>query len=159
MMNKIGLVKILFLLFTADYLESLLAPILINAYINLPLTFLTFSFIIYKSGSYSSPIFSFLLGLYVDIISDSPIGLNAMLFCFMLYLVNSYANTFRLFSYFQVCLFFSASSLFFIGFTNLFINIDNFSYLELFVSFIFITVMLVLLAIPRFSFLRIESSR
>ena len=102
MMNKIGLFKILFLLFTADYLESLLAPILINAYINLPLTFLTFSFIIYKSGSYSRPIFSFLLGLYVDIISDSPIGLHAMLFCLMLYLVNSYSNTFRLFSYFQV---------------------------------------------------------
>ena len=59
MMNKIGLFKILFLLFTADYIESLVAPILINAYINLPLTFLTFSFIIYKSGSYSSPIFSF----------------------------------------------------------------------------------------------------
>ena len=158
-MSNISPFKTLLLLFIADYFESLIAPILINAYINLPITFLTFSYIIYKSRSNSGPIFAFSIGLYVDIISDSPIGLNAILFCLMSYLVNSYSNTFRLFSYFQVCLFFSASSLFFIGFKNLFINIDNFSYLELFISFVFNSLFFVLLAIPKFNFLKSGSIR
>jgi hypothetical protein len=51
--------------------------------------------------------------------------------------INSYSNTFKLFSYLQICIFFGASSVFFIGLSNLFLAIENFSYLILLVSFFF----------------------
>jgi len=158
-MNNVSIPKVILILFIVDYIESLTAPILIQAFINIPLTFLVFSFVVYRSNSNPGSIFAFFIGLYVDIISDSPIGLNAMLFCIMSHLINSYSNTFRLFSYFQICLFFSASSLFFIGFKNLFINIENFSYLELITSFIFNSFLLITLSISRFNFLRNISRR
>jgi len=158
-MNNISVIKVFFILFIVDYIESLIAPVLIQGFISLPLTFLAFSFIVYRSNSNTGSIFAFLIGIYVDIISDSPIGLNAILFCLMSYLINSYSNTFRLFSYFQICLFFSGSSLFFIGFRNLFINIENFSYLELLNSFIFNSILLIILSISRFNFLRTISKR
>ena len=154
-MNYISIPKVILILFVVNHIESLTAPILIQAFINLPLTFLVFSLVVYRSNSNPGSIFAFFIGFYVDIISDSPIGLNAMLFCMMSYLINSYSNTFRLFSSFQICLFFSASSLFFIGFKNLFINIENFSYLELFISFIFNSFLLMILSISRFNILRI----
>ena len=158
-MNNVSIPKVILILFIVDYIESITAPILIQAFINIPLTFLVFSFVVYRSNSNPGSIFAFFIGLYVDIISDSPIGLNAMLFCIMSHLINSYSNTFRLFSYFQICLFFSASSLFFIGFKNLFINIENFSYLELITSFIFNSFLLITLSISRFNFLRNISRR
>jgi rod shape-determining protein MreD len=97
-------------------------------------------------------LYAFLFGLYVDLISDSPIGLNAALFSMMAYVVNSYANTFKLFSFIQICLFFSGSSVFYIGFSHLFINLENFSYLILFTSFIFNTFLFLLMAMLRFYF-------
>lgn len=158
-MNNVSIPKVILILFIVDYIESITAPILIQAFINIPLTFLVFSFVVYRANSNLGSIFAFFIGLYVDIISDSPIGLNAMLFCIMSHLINSYSNTFRLFSYFQICLFFSSSSLFFIGFKNLFINIENFSYLELITSFIFNSFLLITLSISRFNFLRNISRR
>ena len=158
-MNDMSVIKVFFILFVVDYIESLAAPFLLQGFISLPLTFLAFSLIVYRSNSNTGSIFAFLIGIYVDIISDSPIGLNAIFFCLMSHLINSYSNTFRLFSYFQICLFFSASSLFFIGFRNLFINIENFSYLELLISFIFNSILLIILSISRFNFLRNISKR
>lgn len=158
-MSNISLLKMLLILFLADYIESFTAPILIKAFITFPITFLVFSFSIYRSSSNLSSFFAFFTGLCVDIISDSPIGLNAMLFCLMSYLINSYSNTFRLFSYLQICFFFSASSLFFIGFRNLFINIENFSYLELVISFAFNSALLIILSFSRFNLLSNISRR
>ena len=102
-MNNVSIPKVILILFIVDYIESITAPILIQAFINIPLTFLVFSFVVYRANSNPGSIFAFFIGLYVDIISDSPIGLNAMLFCIMSHLINSYSNTFRLFSYFQMC--------------------------------------------------------
>ena len=106
-MRNIGVMKLLAIIFMANIIESYIAPILIKAYINIPITFLIFSFVIYKSRFNTNALYTFLLGLYVDFISDSPIGLNAALFSMMAYIVNSYANTFKLFSFIQICLFFS----------------------------------------------------
>ena len=129
-MNNVSIPKVILILFIVDYIESLTAPILIQAFINIPLTFLVFSFVVYRSNSNPGSIFAFFIGLYVDIISDSPIGLNAMLFCIMSYLINSYSNTFRIFSY-----------------------------LELITSFIFNSFLLITLSISRFNFLRNISRR
>jgi len=151
-MKNIGIIKLLVVIFMANIIESYIAPMLIKAYINIPITFLIFSFVIYKSTFNTNALYAFLFGLYVDLISDSPVGLNAALFSMMAYVVNSYANTFKLFSFIQICLFFSGSSVFYIGFSHLFINLENFSYLILFTSFIFNTFLFLLIAMLRFYF-------
>ena len=48
-MRNIGVMKLLVAIFVANIIESYIAPILIKAYINIPITFLLFSFVIYKS--------------------------------------------------------------------------------------------------------------
>ena len=148
-MSNIGNIKLLVIIFIANILESFLAPILIKAHINIPITFLIFSFTIYKSRFNTNALYAFLFGLYVDFISSSPIGLNAALFSMMAYLVNSYSNTFKLFSLIQICMFFSGSATFYIGFSHLFINLENFSYLILFISLIFNTFLFLIISMLR----------
>ena len=151
-MRNIRPVKLLIIIFILNILESFIAPYLINFYINLPITFLVFSLTIYNSNRNSNPLFAFLCGLYLDLISSSPFGLNAGLFSMMSYVINSYGNTFKIFSYIQICVFFAISSIFYIGFKNLFISLENFSYLLLFVSLFFNTLLLLLLAMLRYYF-------
>ena len=151
-MSNIGNIKLLVIIFIANILESFLAPILIKAHINIPITFLIFSFTIYKSRFNTNALYAFLFGLYVDFISSSPIGLNAALFSMMAYVINSYSNTFKLFSVIQICMFFSGSATFYIGFSHLFINLENFSYLILFISLIFNTFLFLIISMLRFYF-------
>ena len=151
-MNSIGNIKLLGIIFIANILESFLAPILIKAYINIPITFLIFSFTIYKSRFNTNALYAFLFGLYVDFISGSLIGLNAALFSMMAYVVNSYSNTFKLFSFIQICMFFSGSATFYIGFSHLFVNLKNFSYLILFISLLFNTFLFLIISMLRFYF-------
>ena len=77
----------------------------------------------------------------------------------MAYVVNSYSNTFKLFSFIQICLFFSGASVFYIGFSHLFINLENFSYLILFTSLIFNTFLFLIIAMLRFYFPSLTSNR
>lgn len=134
-MNQRGLISILVILFFANILESYTAPTLILFNINIPVTFFIFSYISYEAQTNTSPFFSFGIGLFIDLISGVFFGLNAFLFCIMTYVINSYSNTFKLFSYFQISIFFGVSSFFYIGFSNLFLNIYNFSYQTLIISF------------------------
>ena len=90
--------------------------------------------------------------LKTSFVTSSPFGLNAGLFTMMSYVINSYANTFKLFSYIQICIFFAASSVFYIGFKNLIIGLENFSYSVLFVSLFFNTLLFLLIAMLRYYF-------
>lgn len=151
-MRNIGTVKLLIIIFVLNILESFIAPHLINFYISLPITFLVFSLAIYNSNRNPNPLFTFFCGFYFDLISSSPFGLNAGLFTMMSYVINSYANTFKLFSYIQICIFFAVSSVFYLGFKNLIIGLDNFSYSVLFVSLFFNTLLFLLIAMLRYYF-------
>ena len=151
-MRNIGTVKLLIIIFVLNILESFIAPHLINFYISLPITFLVFSLAIYNSNRNSNPLFAFFCGFYLDLISSSPFGLNAGLFTMMSYVINSYANTFKLFSYIQICIFFAVSSVFYLGFKNLIIGLENFSYSVLFVSLFFNTLLFLLIAMLRYYF-------
>ena len=144
-MRNIGITKFLIIIFIANIIESLLAPYLINFYLSIPLTFLIFSFGIFRSSRKLSSLFAFSCGLYVDLISSSPFGLNAGIFTIMSYAISIYANTFKLFSYIQICIFFGIATVFYIGFKNLIMNLENFSYLLLFISF-FINILLFLMS-------------
>ena len=133
-MNQINPIKFLAILFLSNFFESYTAPVLIGILVSLPITFLVFSFIIYRSKKNTNALYAFGIGLYIDVISNTFFGLNGILFCLITYVINSYSNTFKLFSYLQVCIFFGIASLFYIGFSNLFISTPILSYLLAFFS-------------------------
>ena len=131
-MNR--LIKRFLIIVFINFIEQNIAGFFSDLLIIIPLTFLAYSFYVYRSDKNISAIEAFLIGLFIDLISDSYFGLNAIIFCLITYVINSYANAFKLFSYLQICLFFGLSSTAYVGFTQLVINLYNFSYLILFVS-------------------------
>ena len=139
--------KKLFLIIFICYLEYILAPGLIKLNIVLPLTFLAYSFYMYRSKNNIGPTEAFCVGLFIDLISNSFFGHNAVLFCFASYLINTYANAFKLFSYLQICIFFGVSASVYVGFTQIITNLYNFSYLTLFLSTLFNILLCISIAI------------
>ena len=140
-------IKRFLIIFFINFIDQSIASFAYNFLIILPLTFLTYSFYVYKSDRNIAGIEAFSVGLFIDLISDSYFGLNAIIFCLITYVINLYANAFKLFSYLQVCLFFGFSSTAYIGFTQLVINLYDFSYLTLFISSIANIIFCILIAI------------
>lgn len=140
------LIKRLLIIVFINFIDQNIARFFSDLLIIIPLTFLAFSFYVYRSDNNIGAIEAFLAGLFIDLISDSYFGLNAIIFCLITYVINSYANAFKLFSYLQICLFFGLSSAAYVGFTQLVINLYNFSYLILFVSAIVNIIFCILIA-------------
>ena len=145
----------IFLIIIASNIESIFYLYLINIYVIFPITFLLYSFLIYKTDKYNNAIEAFFIGLLVDLISGTYFGINAALFCLMSYLINLNSNSFKLFSYLQVCLFFGITSSAYVGFTQMILNLYNFSYNILFTSALFNILFCILIAMlpiyfPRF---------
>ncbi len=134
---KMSLFKKFFFITLISIVDHNLMSLLSKVYVFLPLTFLCFSFYVYKSKDNITAYEAFLIGIYVDFLSNSYLGFNVILFCTIAYLINLYANSFKLFSYLQICIFFGISSSAYVGFSQLIINIYNFSYLTLFISTLF----------------------
>lgn len=143
-MNR--LIKRFLIIVFINFIDQNIARFFSDLLIIIPLTFLAYSFYVYRSDNNIGAIEAFLAGLFIDLISDSYFGLNAIIFCLITYVINSYANAFKLFSYLQICLFFGLSSAAYVGFTQLVINLYNFSYLILFVSAIVNIIFCVLIA-------------
>jgi rod shape-determining protein MreD len=139
--------KIIFSLILINLLDKEIAGITNTYFIIFPLTFLSYSFYVYKSNSNIGSSEAFFIGLFIDLISDSFLGLNAIFFCLITYLINIYANAFKLFSYLQICIFFGLSSSAYVGLSQMIINIWNFSYVTLFMSTILNIILCILMAI------------
>ena len=139
--------KIIFSLILINLLDKEIAGITSAYFIIFPLTFLSYSFYVYKSNSNIGSSEAFFIGLFIDLISDSFLGLNAIFFCLITYLINIYANAFKLFSYLQICIFFGLSSSAYVGLSQMIINIWNFSYVTLFMSTILNIILCILMAI------------
>ena len=73
--------KIIFSLILINLLDKEIAGITSAYFIIFPLTFLSYSFYVYKSNSNIGSSEAFFIGLFIDLISDSFLGLNAILFC------------------------------------------------------------------------------
>lgn len=149
-MNNLGILKFILLIFIVNFFDLFAGTFLIKYFVVIPLTFLFFSFYVYRQNQNVSPMFSFLIGIIVDLISYTFIGLNGCLFCLMTYIINNYSNTFKLFSYFQICIFFGLSAAFYVGFSHLFLNLGNFSYLTLFLSAILNTLLFIIITMINF---------
>ena len=140
------LIKRLLIIVFINFIDQNIAGFFSDLLIIIPLTFLAYSFYVYRSDNNIGAIEAFLAGLFIDLISDSYFGLNAIIFSLITYVINSYANAFKLFSYLQICLFFGLSSTAYVGFTQLVINLYNFSYLIIFVSAIVNIIFCILIA-------------
>ncbi len=125
--------KLLYIIFF-NFIDQNIALLFSKIFIIIPITFLAFSYYVYKSDKNISALEAFSFGFFVDLISDSYFGLNTIIFCLTTYFINQNANSFKLFSYLQICLFFGLSSSAYVGFSQLIINLYNFSYLTLLVS-------------------------
>ena len=141
-----SLIKRFLIIIFINFIDQNIAGFFSDLLIIIPLTFLAYSFYVYRSDNNIGATEAFLVGLFIDLISESYFGLNAIIFCLITYVINSYANAFKLFSYLQICLFFGLSSTAYVGFTQLVINLYNFSYLILFVSAIVNIIFCVLIA-------------
>ena len=139
--------KIIFSLILINLLDKEIAGITSAYFIIFPLTFLSYSFYVYKSNSNIGSSEAFFIGLFIDLISDSFLGLNAIFFCLITYLINIYANAFKLFSYLQICIFFGLSSSAYVGLSLMIINIWIFSYVTLFMSTVLNIILSILMAI------------
>ena len=144
-MNR--LIKRFLIIVFINFIDQNIAGFFSDLLIIIPLTFLAFSFYVYRSDNNIGAIEAFLVGLFIDLISDSYFGLNAIIFCLITYVINSYANAFKLFSYLQICIFFGLSSTAYVGFSQLVINLYNFSYLILFLSAIVNIIFCILIAV------------
>ena len=140
-------IKRLLIIVFINFVDQSIAGFTSNFFIILPLTFLAYSFYVYRSDKNIGGMESFSAGLFIDLISDTYFGLNAIIFCLITYVINLYANAFKLFSYLQICLFFGFSSTAYIGFTQLVINLYDFSYLALLISSISNIIFCILIAI------------
>jgi len=139
--------KIILSLILINLLDKQIAGITYSYFVIFPLTFLSYSFYVYKSNSNISSSEAFFIGLFIDLISDSFLGLNAIFFCLITYFINIYANVFKLFSYLQICIFFGLSSSAYVGLSQMIINIWNFSYFTLFMSALFNIILCLSIAI------------
>ena len=139
-------IKIIFSLILINLLDKN-SKSYISIFLILPLTFLAYSFYVYKSDSNIGSSEAFLIGLFIDLISDSFLGLNAIFFCLITYFINMYANVFKLFSYLQICIFFGLASSAYVGLSQMIINIWNFSYITLFISALFNIIFCIFIAI------------
>ena len=140
-------IKIIFYLTLINLLDVEIASITYNYFVVFPLTFLSYSFYVYKSKWNIGSSEAFLLGLFIDLISDSFLGLNAIFFCLITYFINMYANAFKLFSYLQICIFFGLSSSAYVGLSQMIINIWDFSYVTLFMSTFLNIILCILMAL------------
>ena len=130
----ISLFKRFFLIIFINFIDQNLAILFSKLFIIIPLTFLAYSFYVYKSDKNISALEAFSFGFFVDLISDTFFGLNATIYCLATYFINQNANSFKLFSYLQICLFFGLSASTYVGFTQLITNLYDFSYITLLVS-------------------------
>ena len=143
------MLKTIFLIVLAYNIEIFINPILQSINIIVPLSFLTYSYFAYKNKNGFTAISAFFIGLCMDLISGSFIGLNGLISSMLTYIINSYKYVFRLFSYLQISIFFGIIASVYVALTHLFININNFSYVTLFISLIGNTVFSFLISIAR----------
>ena len=132
----ISLFKKFLIIVVINFLDRNISSLISEYFLILPLTFLAFSFYVYQSHKNIGAFEAFVIGIFIDLISSTYLGLNAIIFCLTTYFINLNSNAFKLFSYLQICLFFGLSASAYVGFSQLIVNIYDFSYLTLFLSLI-----------------------
>ena len=117
-------------------IDELLNPLSIKLFLDLNFGFLIFAYWIFAFPERLKSSASLFYGLVIDLFFSNIVGFNMLFFVATSYIIHVYVFRFRLFSYFQLSLFFSGSSTFYIACKYLLLSPNNYSYLVLIVSFI-----------------------
>ena len=117
-------------------LDNYLNQFTIKYFLELNFGFLIFSYWVFAIPEKIQSLSAMLYGLVVDLFFSNAIGFNMLFFVATSYIIHLYVFRFRIFSYFQLSVFFSGSSTFYIACKYLLLSPNNYSYLVLILSFV-----------------------
>ena len=117
------------------WLDNYLNQFTIKFFVELNFGFLIFTYWVFALPEKIQSLAAILYGLAVDLFFSNVIGYNMLFFVVTSYIIHLYVFRFRIFSYFQLSVFFSGSSTFYIACKYLMLSPYNYSYFVLIFSF------------------------
>ena len=130
--HLIILTSVIFGFWIDDYLNQYT----LKYFIELNFGFLIFSYWVFAIPEKIQSLAAVIYGLVADLFFFNIIGFNMLFFVATCYVIHLYVFRFRIFSYFQLSVFFSGSSTFYIACKYLLLSPNNYSYLVLILSFV-----------------------
>ena len=118
------------------WLDGVISLLTIPYLVETCIGFLIFSYWVFALPEKLHSSSAFLYGLIIDLLFGEALGLNMMFFIGMSYVIHVYVFRFRLFSYFQLTIFFAGASTFYLACKYLIFFPVNYSYLVLVLSFL-----------------------
>ena len=118
------------------WLDEFLNPATINFFLELNFGFLIFAYWVFALPERIQSSVALIYGLVIDLLFSNVIGLNMLFFITTSYIIHLYVFRFRIFSYFQLSVFFSGSSTFYTACKYLLLSPNNYSYVVLLISFL-----------------------
>ena len=118
------------------WLDDALNPLTIKLFLELNFGFLIFTYWVFAMPEKLHSSAALFYGLVTDLLFSNVIGFNMLFFIATSYIIHLYVFRFRIFSYFQLSVFFSGSSAFYIACKYLLLSPYNYSYIVLILSFL-----------------------
>ena len=118
------------------WLDDSLNPLTIKLFLELNFGFLIFTYWVFAMPEKLHSSAALFYGLIADLLFSNVIGFNMLFFIATSYIIHLYVFRFRIFSYFQLSVFFSGSSTFYIACKYLLLSPYNYSYIVLILSFL-----------------------
>ena len=117
-------------------LDEFLNPLTIKLFLELNFGFLIFTYWVFALPEKLHTSAALFYGLVADLFFSNVIGFNMLFFVATSYIIHLYVFRFRIFSYFQLSVFFSGSSTFYTACKYLLLSPYNYSYIILLISFL-----------------------
>ena len=127
---------VLFTIIFGFWLDDNFSRFTIKYFVEINFGFLIFMYWVFAMPEKIQSLAAMLYGLAVDIFFSNVIGYNMLFFVATSYIIHLYVFRFRIFSYFQLSVFFSGSSTFYIACKYLLLSPNNYSYFVLMFSFV-----------------------
>jgi len=127
---------ILFTIMLGFVLDDFINPVSIKLFVDLNFGFLIFAYWVFALPEKIQSSAAFFYGLAIDLFFSNVIGYNMLFFTAISYIIHLYVFRFRIFSYFQLSVFFSGSSTIYTASKYILLSPNNYSYIVLFVSFL-----------------------
>ena len=118
------------------WLDDFLNTVSIKLFLELNFGFLIFAYWVFALPEKIQSLAGLIYGLAIDLFFSNVIGFNMLFFTATSYIIHLYVFRFRIFSYFQLSVFFSGSSTFYTACKFLLLSPNNYSYIVLMVSFL-----------------------
>ena len=117
------------------WFETIINELSIPYFIEINLGFLIFAYWVFALPEQLKSMAAIVYGLFIDLIFSDAIGFNMLFFTGTSYVIHLYVLRFRIFSYFQLSIFFAGSSIFYLASRYLLLSPMNYSYFLLLISF------------------------